>query len=70
MIVNVLKNISTLKELNLNDNRNRSEELASAIASVVTNKYFLNSLSLSGNGLSNDGLMMIAQSLCNHFNVY
>ena len=35
VVVNALRKISTLKELNLNDNKNRSESLGLVVASVV-----------------------------------
>ena len=64
MVVNALKKVSTLKELNINDNKSRSKELAPAIASVVTKNKLIQKLLLKGNGLDDDGMILIAQSLC------
>ena len=66
MIVNALKEITTLKELNLNDNQNRSVELAPAIASIITKNKLIERLSLNDNNLNDDGVIRIAQSLCKH----
>ena len=66
VIVNALKEISSLTELNLNDNKNKSEELAPAISFVVKNNYLLERLLLSDNGLNGDGIIKISQSLCKH----
>ena len=66
VVANVLKDISTLKEINLNGNQNRSKELAAEIASIVTNNKALESLLLSNNNLNDDGVIKIAQSLCKH----
>ena len=63
VVVNALKQISTLEELNLNDNKNRSNDLGPAIASVVTNNKSMERLSLKDNGLNDDGAIAIAQSL-------
>ena len=64
VIVNALKDISTLKELNLNDNKNRSESLGSAVASVLIKNKLMERLSLKDNGLNDSGVILIAQSLC------
>ena len=66
MIANALKEISTLKELNLNDNKNVSEQLAPAITSIIVRNTLIERLSLSNNNLNDDGVMKIAQSLCKH----
>ena len=66
MIVNALKQVTTLKMLNLNDNQNRSEELAPALTSIISNNKFMESLLLSNNNLNDDGVIKIAQSLCKH----
>ena len=66
MIVNALKRVSTLKELTLNNNENRSEELAPAIACVLINNKSMAKLGLSNNGLNDDGVIKIAESLCKH----
>ena len=68
-VVKALKAISTLKELNLNDNTNRSEELAPAITSVIAENIYMDSLLLSDNGLNDDGVIKIAQSLSKHSNL-
>ena len=64
VVMNALKEISTLKELDLNDNKNRSEELASALASIITNNTLIERLTLRDNNLNDDGVIKIAQSLC------
>jgi len=66
VVVNALKEISTLKELILNDNDNKSEELAPVLASVVANNELLEQLALKNNSLNDDGVIMIAQSLSKH----
>ena len=66
VVANALKDISTLKLINLNGNQNRSKELAAEIASIVTNNKALESLLLSNNNLNDDGVIKIAQSLCKH----
>ena len=66
VVVNALQEISSLKELNLNDNKNRSEELAPALSSVVSKNAYLEILSLRDNGLSDDIVLKTAQSLCKH----
>ena len=66
MIVNALKQVTTLKVLNLNGNQNRSEELAPALASIISHNNSMESLLLNGNNLNNDGVIKIAQSLCKH----
>ena len=69
VVANALKDISTLKLINLNGNQNRSKELAAEIASIVTNNKALESLLLSNNNLNDDGVIKIAQSLCKHSNL-
>ena len=64
VVVNALKGISTLKELVLNDNKNRSENLAPALASVVTQNKFIEKLLLSDNNLNDRGVIEISSSLC------
>ena len=66
MIANALKQVTTLKVLNLNNNQNRSEELAPALTSIISDNKFLESLLLSDNNLNDDGVIKIAQSLCKH----
>ena len=66
MIVNALKQITTLKELNLNGNQNRSEELAPALTSIISVNKSIENLLLSDNNLNDDGVIKIAQSLCKH----
>ena len=66
MIVNALMQVTTLKELNLNNNRNRSEELAPALTSIISDNKSMQSLSLNDNNLNDDGVIKIAQSLCKH----
>ena len=66
MIVNALKQVTTLKELNLNDNQNRSEELAPALTFIISDNKSMESLLLSGNNLNDDSVIKIAQSLCKH----
>ena len=66
MIVNALKEITTLKKLSLGNNGNRSKELAPAIASVVTRNKLLETISLNNSGLNDNGVIKIAESLCNH----
>ena len=66
VIVNALAGITSLKELALNDNKNRSEELALALALVITKNTLLDTLLLSDNALNDDGVIKIAQSLCKH----
>ena len=66
VVVNALKEILTLKELHLNDNKNRNEELAPSIRYVVTKNKLIQSLLLSNNNLNDVGVMMIDQSLCKH----
>ena len=69
MIVNALKDISTLKEISLNGNQNRSEELAPALTSTITKSKLLERLLLSDNNLNDDGVIKIAHSLCKHSNL-
>ena len=64
VVVNALKEISTLKELALNDNKNRSEELAFALASVIEHNELIEMLLLRDNNLNDLGVIEIAQSLC------
>ena len=64
MVVNPLKEISTLKELDLNNNLNGSKELASALASVIMRNKLIKRLALSENNLNDDGVIKIAHSLC------
>ena len=64
VVVNALQKISSLKELSLNDNKNRSEKLAPVISTVVTKNLFLEILALGDNGLNDDGAIKIAESLC------
>ena len=66
MIVNALKPIATLKELNLNGNQNRSEELAPALTSMISHNKYMERLLLSDNNLNDYGVIKIAQSLCKH----
>ena len=66
MVVNALKQFTTLKELDLIDNQNRSEELAPALTSIISHNKCMESLLLSGNNLNDDGIIKIAQSLCKH----
>ena len=66
MIVNALKEISTLKVLDLNDNKNRSEELAPAVVCILAKNKFMQILGLSNNGLNDDGAIVISESLCKH----
>ena len=66
LVVNALKEISTLTELNLNDNRSRSKLLAPALSSAVEKNKLLELLSLRDNGLADNGVINIAQSLCKH----
>ena len=66
IIVNSLKQVTTLKELDLNGNQNRSEELAPALTSIISGNKFLEHLSLRDNNLNDDGVLNIAQSLCEH----
>ena len=66
MIVNALNEVTTLKELTINDNKNKSEELAPTIASAITKNKLLEVLSLCDNNLNDDGVIKIAQSLCKH----
>ena len=66
IVVDALKKISTLRELTLNNNENKSEELAPAIAYVLINNESMEKLGLSNNGLNDDGVMEIAKSLYKH----
>ena len=61
VVVNALRKVSTLKDLTLNDNRNRSKELALGL--TMHNKL-IKRLLLRDNGLNDDGIIKIAQSLC------
>ena len=64
MIVNALIEISTLKELDLNDNKNKSGELAPTISSIITKNRSIEVLALRDNSLNDVGVIKIAQSLC------
>ena len=64
VVVNALKGISTLKNLALNDNKNRSEELALVLASVIEHNELIKMLLLRDNNLNDHGVIEIAQSLC------
>ena len=66
VVVNALEGISSLKDLALNNNKNKSEELATALASVIAKNELMERLSVSDNGLNNDGVIQIAKSLCKH----
>ena len=66
IVINALKEISTLKELHLNDNKNRSKELASAITCVVAKNKFMETMLLSNNSINDEGVIKIAQSLQKH----
>ena len=64
IIVNALNEFSTLKVLNLSGNENRSQELAPTIVYVLSKNKFMEELGLSNNNLYDDGVILIAESLC------
>ena len=63
-VVNALKELSTLEEVNLNGNKNKSSDLAPAIASMIESNKRIEVLSLSDNNLKGNGIILIAKSLC------
>ena len=66
MIINALKEITTLKKFSLGNNGNRNKELAPAIASMITRNKLMEILSLNNSDLNDDGVIKIAESLCKH----
>ena len=66
MIMNAIKEILTLKEICLNGNQNRSEELAPALTSIIRKSKLIERLTLRDNNLNDDGVIRIAHSLCRH----
>ena len=66
LVLNALKEISTLTELNLNDNKSRGELLVPALSSTLEKNKLLKILQLRDSGLNENGVIVIAQSLCNH----
>ena len=66
IVASVLKEVSTLKDLALNDNTNGSEKLAPSLTSLITKNKLIQRLLLRDNGLNDDGVIKIAQSLCKH----
>ena len=64
-VVSALKKLSMLKELHLSNN-NRNIVLGSTLASVIRSNKFMETLVLNNNGLNDNGLIRITQSLCRH----
>ena len=63
IVIDALKEISTLKELAVNDNKNRSEKLFLPLVSVITQNKLIEKLRLSDNNLNDHAAIQIARSL-------
>ena len=61
-VLAALKNLSTLKVLNLNNN-DMSAEVSTELASVIASNSSLEDLGLSGNWLTTNGIILIMKSL-------
>ena len=65
-VVNALKELSTLKQVHINDTKIRGKELVPALTSVLIQNTLIDTLSVSDNNLNDDCIIKIAQPLHKH----